>query len=67
MKTSLIAVKKLMSPLQIKSKIILGKFAIGEAEIEEIGSSVKDYHEEDDYEPQEISSTVNEKKHDNEF
>ncbi|ELD3313394.1 MULTISPECIES: hypothetical protein [Enterobacteriaceae] len=50
-----------------KSKIILGKFAIGEAEIEEIGSSVKDYHEEDDYEPQEISSTVNEKKYDNEF
>ncbi|WP_434997113.1 hypothetical protein ACRQTN_16275 [Pectobacterium brasiliense] len=32
-----------------KSEIVLGRFAIGNSEIEDIGSSVKDYHEDDDY------------------
>lgn len=47
-----------------KSEVILGKYAVGGSEIEDVQSSVKDYHE-DDYDPEEHIGAVDENS--NEF
>lgn len=50
-----------------KSEIVLGKFAIGNSEIEDIGSSVKDYHEDDDYSYEYTNSESTEKQQELDF
>lgn len=50
-----------------KSEIVLGKFAIGNSEIEDIGSSVKDYHDDDDYGYEYPSPESTEKQQDLDF